>query len=102
MRSWRRGRGSRCRWTRKWGSNRPASRQADLTQQGHVLRQTAEAGGAVAGDEEVVFDADTAPTGDVEAGFESDDHADVEDVVGVLADAGEFVHFESDAVAEAV
>ena len=53
------------------------------------------------GDDDEVFDADGAPAGIVEAGFDGDDVAGPEGDVG-FADSGGFVDFQADAVAGAV
>src|SRR5687768_154707 len=51
-------------------------------------------------DEDVILDADAAPTGDIDGGFDSDDHAGFEDILRVRADARRLVDFQADPVAK--
>lgn len=57
---------------------------------------------AVIGHEDVVFDADPAYAGEVDAGFDGDDVSGLEDALGFGGESWFFVDFESDAVAGGV
>src|SRR6185437_5344555 len=49
-----------------------------------------------------VLDADTAPTGQIDARFNGKHHAVFEDILGAEAEVWRFVHLQADAVAETV
>src|SRR5437660_1695202 len=57
---------------------------------------------AVGGDEDVVFQPDAAPAGQIDSWLDGKNHAGLEDRLGVLADARPLVNFQADAVAQAV
>src|SRR5579883_2033502 len=67
-----------------------------------LTRQRTEETVAVVSDEHIVLDTDAAPTGDVNARFDGEDHAGFEHVFRVGTQLGCLVNFKTNTVAEAV